>query len=117
VLGRFRVFEEWDSQEAVTEHFATPHFAAFGQDFNEGDLISMDVHRYIDPEIAGSTEGPPLLPCPTRSPWFALLAARLSPDERWSAPRTGKRVFGDDRFELVPLLPREGGCRVMGVVR
>jgi quinol monooxygenase YgiN len=53
VPGRFRVFEEWDSQEALTGHFAAPHFAAFGQDFNEGDVISMDVHRYIDPEIAG----------------------------------------------------------------
>ena len=53
VPGRFRVFEEWDSQEALTKHFAAPHFAAFGQGFNEGDLISMDVHRYIDPEIAG----------------------------------------------------------------
>jgi hypothetical protein len=40
-------------QEALTGHFAAPHFAAFGQDFNEGDLISMDTHRYIDPEIAG----------------------------------------------------------------
>ena len=30
VRGRFRIFEEWDSQEALTEHFGTPHFAAFG---------------------------------------------------------------------------------------
>jgi quinol monooxygenase YgiN len=37
VPGRFRVFEEWDSQEALTEHFAAPHFSAFGQNLNEGD--------------------------------------------------------------------------------
>lgn len=52
VRGRFRIFEEWDSQEALTDHFATPHFAAFGQGFEEGELNSMDVHRYIDPIVA-----------------------------------------------------------------
>jgi quinol monooxygenase YgiN len=50
--GRFRVFEEWESQEALTEHFATPHFAAFGQGVADGELISMDMHRYIDPTVA-----------------------------------------------------------------
>jgi quinol monooxygenase YgiN len=52
VRGRFRIFEEWDSQEALTEHFATPHFAAFGAGLGEGDLVSMDVHRYIEPAVA-----------------------------------------------------------------
>jgi quinol monooxygenase YgiN len=50
--GRFRIFEEWESQEALTEHFAMPHFAAFGQAFADGELTSMDVHRYIDPSVA-----------------------------------------------------------------
>ena len=50
--GRFRIFEEWESQEALTEHFAMPHFAAFGQAFTDGELTSMDVHRYIDPSVA-----------------------------------------------------------------
>jgi quinol monooxygenase YgiN len=52
VRGQFRIFEEWESQEALSEHFAAPHFAAFGQGFKEGELINMDVHRYIDPTIA-----------------------------------------------------------------
>lgn len=52
VRGRFRVFEEWDSQEALTEHFATPHFAAFGSGLGDLELDSMDIHRYIDPEVA-----------------------------------------------------------------
>jgi quinol monooxygenase YgiN len=51
VRGRFRIFEEWDSQEALTEHFGTPHFAAFGSNLGELELASMDVHRYIDPEV------------------------------------------------------------------
>lgn len=27
--GRFRVFEEWESQAALDAHFASPHMAAF----------------------------------------------------------------------------------------
>ena len=27
--GRFRVFEEWESQAALETHFASPHMAAF----------------------------------------------------------------------------------------
>jgi quinol monooxygenase YgiN len=50
--GRFRIFEEWDSQEALTAHFAAPHFAAFGAAIADLGLITMDVHRYIDPEVA-----------------------------------------------------------------
>lgn len=52
VQGRFRIFEEWESQEALTEHFGTPHFAAFGSSLGELELTSMDIHRYIDPEVA-----------------------------------------------------------------
>jgi quinol monooxygenase YgiN len=50
--GRFRIFEEWESQEALTEHFAMPHFAAFGHAFTNGELTGMDAHRYIDPTVA-----------------------------------------------------------------
>ncbi len=51
VRGRFRIFEEWESQDALTEHFTLPHFAAFGAGMDEGDLVSMDVHRYIGPTV------------------------------------------------------------------
>ena len=30
---------------------AAPHFTGFGQSFSAGDLIDMDVHRYIEPEV------------------------------------------------------------------
>lgn len=52
VRGRFRVFEEWDSQAALTAHFAAPHFIAFGQAFTPEEFINMDVHRYIDAQVA-----------------------------------------------------------------
>lgn len=48
--GRFRVFEEWVSQEALEEHFATPHFAAFGAGLGEVGVQDMAVHRYVDPD-------------------------------------------------------------------
>lgn len=50
--GTFRVFEEWESQEALTEHFALPHFVEFGGRLGDLGLTGMDVHRYIDPEVA-----------------------------------------------------------------
>ena len=53
VPGRFRIFEEWVSQEALTEHFATRHFVTFGAALGEMNLAEMDVHRYIEPEVAG----------------------------------------------------------------
>jgi quinol monooxygenase YgiN len=52
VPGRFRIFEEWVSQEPLTEHFATSRFAAFGAALGEVNLVEMEVHRYIDPEVA-----------------------------------------------------------------
>lgn len=48
--GRFRIFEEWASQEALEEHFATSHFAEFGSGLGELDLRGMEVHRYVDPD-------------------------------------------------------------------
>ena len=47
--GTFRIFEEWEDQESLTAHFATPHFAAFGERLGQLGLVSMDVNRYIDP--------------------------------------------------------------------
>jgi quinol monooxygenase YgiN len=52
VRGRFRIFEEWDSQAVLTEHFATPHFISFGTSLADVELLGMDVHRYIDPVVA-----------------------------------------------------------------
>jgi quinol monooxygenase YgiN len=49
-LGRFRVFEEWASQQALEEHFAAPHFIEFGAALGEVGVRDMDVHRYLDPE-------------------------------------------------------------------
>lgn len=44
--GRFRVFEEWSSHEALTSHFETSHMAAFWQGLTELGEIEADVVRY-----------------------------------------------------------------------
>lgn len=41
-----RVFEEWASEEALTEHFGTPHMAAFMTGLGELSLSDMDLSKY-----------------------------------------------------------------------
>ena len=45
-----RIFESWDSMEALELHFKTPHMAAFGAAMGQIKPTSMDVKLY---EIAG----------------------------------------------------------------
>lgn len=51
--GRFRVFEEWESAQALEDHFATPHFQAFGAALAGVTVTEMDVNRYVDPTVTG----------------------------------------------------------------
>jgi quinol monooxygenase YgiN len=51
--GRFRVYEEWESEDAITEHFGTPHMAAFMAGMAELPITSTDVHRH---EVTNSTK-------------------------------------------------------------
>lgn len=44
--GLFRVFEEWESEEALARHFQTPHMADFGKALGALDVVSMDVKKY-----------------------------------------------------------------------
>lgn len=51
--GRFRLFEEWESPEALAAHFAAPHMAEFQKAVGSLGVRRMDVARY---EIA--SKGP-----------------------------------------------------------
>jgi quinol monooxygenase YgiN len=51
--GRFRIFEEWASPEALAAHFAAPHMAAFQKAVGGLGVRRMDLARY---EIA--SKGP-----------------------------------------------------------
>ena len=44
--GRIRIFEEWESQDALDLHFKTPHMAKFQQAMGGLGLKEMVVHRY-----------------------------------------------------------------------
>ena len=51
--GRFRLFEEWESPEALAAHFGAPHMAEFQKAIAGVGVRRMDVARY---EIA--SKGP-----------------------------------------------------------
>jgi quinol monooxygenase YgiN len=44
--GRFRIFEEWQSQGALDAHFATPHMAAFQSALAGLGVRSMRIQKY-----------------------------------------------------------------------
>ena len=51
--GCFRIFEEWESQEALDAHFKSPHMASFQKAMGGMGVKEMVVHKY---EIA--SKGP-----------------------------------------------------------
>jgi quinol monooxygenase YgiN len=44
--GRSRVFEEWESEEALTAHQAAPHLADFYTASGELGITSAELYRY-----------------------------------------------------------------------
>jgi len=44
--GRFRIFEEWESDEALRAHFASPHMARFQKAVGGLGVREMAVQRY-----------------------------------------------------------------------
>jgi len=44
--GCFMIFEEWESQEALEAHFASPHMATFTGKFGGLGVKGMSVQKY-----------------------------------------------------------------------
>lgn len=44
--GRVRIFERWDSEEAVATHFAAPHMAEFGAAIGGLGITGSDLTKY-----------------------------------------------------------------------
>ena len=44
--GRFRLFEEWESQEALEQHFETPHMAEFERAVASFGVKRASIRRY-----------------------------------------------------------------------
>ena len=49
--GVFRVYEEWDSDEALQAHFAAPHMAKFRAALGELKMISRAVQAYEPTDV------------------------------------------------------------------
>ena len=44
--GQYRIYEEWESEEALFAHFQTPHMAAFQAELRALGELSIDIKRY-----------------------------------------------------------------------
>ena len=44
--GDFRIFEEWESQDALDAHFKAPHMAAFQKEMGGFGVRNMAIQRY-----------------------------------------------------------------------
>ena len=44
--GSFRIFEEWESQDALDTHFKAPHMAAFQAKIGKVGVREMKVQKY-----------------------------------------------------------------------
>ena len=44
--GLFRIFEEWESEEALGAHFKAPHMAAFNKVMGSLKVLEVDVKQY-----------------------------------------------------------------------
>jgi quinol monooxygenase YgiN len=51
--GVFRVYEEWESDEAIAEHFGTPHMGAFMAGMADLPITGTDIHKH---EVANSSK-------------------------------------------------------------
>jgi quinol monooxygenase YgiN len=49
--GRVRIFERWESEEALASHFSTPHMAEFGASLGDLGITGSEVLKY---EISSS---------------------------------------------------------------
>lgn len=49
----FRVFEEWESDEALKAHFDAPHMKEFRAKLGSLEILSRDVKRYAVSEATG----------------------------------------------------------------
>ena len=44
--GRFRVYEEWDGDDALKAHFEAPHMATFRAGLGEITVVSRDIVKF-----------------------------------------------------------------------
>ncbi|MBI1261977.1 MAG: hypothetical protein GC184_09650 [Rhizobiales bacterium] len=42
----FRIYEEWESEEALTRHFTMPHMVRFAEGMSDIDVSAMDISKF-----------------------------------------------------------------------
>ena len=50
---RFRVYEEWESEEALQAHFATPHMAEFREALKSFRILDRKIMKYEVNSVQG----------------------------------------------------------------
>ena len=45
--GRFRIYEEWETAEALREHFTTQHMQEFNQILAETKVLKLEVNQFL----------------------------------------------------------------------
>ncbi len=45
--GRFRIYEEWETAEALREHFTTQHMQDFNQILSETKVLKLEVDQFL----------------------------------------------------------------------
>jgi quinol monooxygenase YgiN len=49
----FRVFEEWESDDALKAHFEAPHMKIFREKLGSLEVLERKVSRYVVDEVTG----------------------------------------------------------------
>lgn len=44
--GRFRIYEEWETADALRAHFATPHMAEFNKALGSVSLLKLEIEQF-----------------------------------------------------------------------
>ena len=44
--GRFRIYEEWETLEALRTHFETPHMAVFSETLRNEAIVRLEVDQF-----------------------------------------------------------------------
>ena len=45
--GTARAYEEWESAEAIAEHFGTPHMATFMEGMGGVGVTGVEIHQHV----------------------------------------------------------------------
>ncbi|MEM7216402.1 MAG: putative quinol monooxygenase [Pseudomonadota bacterium] len=45
--GRFRIYEEWETPEALRAHFTMPHMQAFNAALGQVEILKLEIEQFL----------------------------------------------------------------------